>query len=191
MVKTHVCVSNSQDFGLIHGKWPNGLHVRRITRIQDKLLWESYSDSKKSLRTRLTDASKLASSQYLNGKKMCTPLLDPSVNEYLLFHGCPDQIVNLIVHQGGNPLFSNAGGMFGAGLYMAENSSKASTYVPCTFCKRNACVAQDNPFSNLCDCPNQENIEFRMVIFRALLGHVHMCTQVLNKKKVSSQIFIV
>lgn len=48
-------------------------------------------------------------------------------NERLLFHGSP--FINAIVHKGFDERHAYIGGMFGAGIYFAENSSKSNQYV--------------------------------------------------------------
>ncbi|XP_065828038.1 poly [ADP-ribose] polymerase tankyrase-1-like [Oscarella lobularis] len=48
-------------------------------------------------------------------------------NERVLFHGSP--FVNAIVQKGFDERHAYIGGMFGAGLYFAENSSKSNQYV--------------------------------------------------------------
>ncbi len=48
-------------------------------------------------------------------------------NERLLFHGSP--FVHAIVQKGFDERHAYIGGMFGAGIYFAENSSKSNQYV--------------------------------------------------------------
>ncbi|XP_059892389.1 poly [ADP-ribose] polymerase tankyrase-2-like isoform X2 [Gadus macrocephalus] len=48
-------------------------------------------------------------------------------NERMLFHGSP--FVNAIIHKGFDERHAYIGGMFGAGIYFAENSSKSNQYV--------------------------------------------------------------
>ncbi|XP_059179207.1 poly [ADP-ribose] polymerase tankyrase-1-like isoform X1 [Physella acuta] len=48
-------------------------------------------------------------------------------NERHLFHGSP--FINAIVHKGFDERHAYIGGMFGAGIYFAENSSKSNQYV--------------------------------------------------------------
>ncbi|KAB5555330.1 hypothetical protein PHYPO_G00032530 [Pangasianodon hypophthalmus] len=45
----------------------------------------------------------------------------------MLFHGSP--FVNAIIHKGFDERHAYIGGMFGAGIYFAENSSKSNQYV--------------------------------------------------------------
>lgn len=48
-------------------------------------------------------------------------------NERMLFHGSP--FINAIVQKGFDERHAYIGGMFGAGIYFAENSSKSNQYV--------------------------------------------------------------
>uniref|UniRef100_A0A8C3XSQ8 Poly [ADP-ribose] polymerase n=1 Tax=Chelydra serpentina TaxID=8475 RepID=A0A8C3XSQ8_CHESE len=48
-------------------------------------------------------------------------------NERMLFHGSP--FMNAIIHKGFDERHAYIGGMFGAGIYFAENSSKSNQYV--------------------------------------------------------------
>uniref|UniRef100_A0A671KRW8 Poly [ADP-ribose] polymerase n=1 Tax=Sinocyclocheilus anshuiensis TaxID=1608454 RepID=A0A671KRW8_9TELE len=48
-------------------------------------------------------------------------------NERMLFHGSP--FVNAIIHKGFDERHAYIGGMFGAGIYFAENPSKSNQYV--------------------------------------------------------------
>lgn len=48
-------------------------------------------------------------------------------NERMLFHGSP--FINAIVQKGFDERHAYIGGMFGAGIYFAEHSSKSNQYV--------------------------------------------------------------
>ncbi|CAL8318004.1 unnamed protein product [Lota lota] len=48
-------------------------------------------------------------------------------NQRMLFHGSP--FINAIIHKGFDERHAYIGGMFGAGIYFAENSSKSNQYV--------------------------------------------------------------
>eukprot|EP01048_Picozoa_sp_COSAG05_P013914 COSAG05_NODE_1528_length_4624_cov_22.777017_1_plen_95_part_00 len=49
--------------------------------------------------------------------------------------------------QGYDNRMASVGGMFGAGIYLAEDFSKSNQYIPCPMCKRNAIFTQ-----GACDC---------------------------------------
>lgn len=53
------------------------------------------------------------------------------VNERLLFHGSP--FIQAIVNRGFDERHAYIGGMFGAGIYFAENSSKSNQVIAVTF----------------------------------------------------------
>jgi Poly(ADP-ribose) polymerase catalytic domain len=53
--------------------------------------------------------------------------VDESVNEYYLFHGTTEAIVEAIEKQGFEDRLSSPG-LFGRGMYFAESSTKADQY---------------------------------------------------------------
>ncbi len=101
-----------------------------------------------------------------------TPLLDSQSNEYWLFHGCSHDALHHLLHTGYDPRVSNLKGMFGGGFYLAENSSKSNQYIPCPECNGNSIFTSDG-----CNCPGQENFVFSMVLYRAILGDVHVALE--------------
>ncbi|CAF0993713.1 unnamed protein product [Didymodactylos carnosus] len=116
-------------------------------------------------------------SKYLKVNKMLTPMIDASASEYWLFHGCSKQTVCKLTHEGYDPRVSNLDGMFGGGFYLAANSSKSNQYIMCPNCKRNSI------FTGIrCKCRNQEEMEFQILIYRALLGDLHIVVDYDPKK---------
>uniref|UniRef100_A0A668T9G4 Poly [ADP-ribose] polymerase n=1 Tax=Oreochromis aureus TaxID=47969 RepID=A0A668T9G4_OREAU len=77
----------------------------RIQKVCNKKLWERYSHRRKEVSEENHNHS----------------------NERMLFHGSP--FVNAIIHKGFDERHAYIGGMFGAGIYFAENSSKSNQYV--------------------------------------------------------------
>lgn len=65
--------------------------------------------------------------RYLHRLKEVAEENNGNGNERLLFHGSP--FINAIVHKGFDERHAYIGGMFGAGIYFAENSSKSNQYV--------------------------------------------------------------
>merc|ERR1712139_421665 len=61
--------------------------------------------------------------------KQCklTPL-DPRCNEFVFFHGARPAVADLIAENHFDISFASKDGMFGAGLYFAEASSKSDEY---------------------------------------------------------------
>ncbi|XP_033757082.1 poly [ADP-ribose] polymerase tankyrase-1-like [Pecten maximus] len=83
----------------------NRYNINKIQKISNKRLWGRYCHRRKEV------------SEENHGHD----------NERLLFHGSP--FINAIVHKGFDERHAYIGGMFGAGIYFAENSSKSNQYV--------------------------------------------------------------
>ncbi|XP_061565179.1 poly [ADP-ribose] polymerase tankyrase-2-like [Cololabis saira] len=83
----------------------NRYNLVKIQRVCNKKLWERYSHRQKEVSEENHNHS----------------------NERMLFHGSP--FVNAIIHKGFDERHAYIGGMFGAGIYFAENSSKSNQYV--------------------------------------------------------------
>uniref|UniRef100_A0A5K3ET97 Poly [ADP-ribose] polymerase n=2 Tax=Mesocestoides corti TaxID=53468 RepID=A0A5K3ET97_MESCO len=82
------------------------LHVLEITRIRNRRMWDRYMH-------RCTEIAEDCSGGHYN--------------ERFLFHGSP--FLHSIVTKGFDERHAYIGGMFGAGIYFAENSSKSNQYV--------------------------------------------------------------
>lgn len=65
--------------------------------------------------------------RYCHRRKEVAEENDQQCNERMLFHGSP--FINAIVQKGFDERHAYIGGMFGAGIYFAENSSKSNQYV--------------------------------------------------------------
>ena len=103
------------------------LEVARIVRVQNPALWLRYqnrrqkiSQSKKGLAP-LTKVATGASS-------------DPAANEFYLFHGLNHGFLDEITQFGFDPRHCSLDGMFGAGLYFADSSSKSNQYTHSGVC---------------------------------------------------------
>uniref|UniRef100_A0A8C2L3B2 Poly [ADP-ribose] polymerase n=1 Tax=Cyprinus carpio TaxID=7962 RepID=A0A8C2L3B2_CYPCA len=83
----------------------NRYSIVKIQKVCNKKLWERYTHRRKEV-----------SEENHN-----------HANERMLFHGSP--FVNAIIHKGFDERHAYIGGMFGAGIYFAENSSKSNQYV--------------------------------------------------------------
>lgn len=77
----------------------------QIQKVQNRRLWERYVHR----RQEISDE---------NGGQ---------ASERMLFHGSP--FINAIVQKGFDERHAYIGGMFGAGIYFAEHSSKSNQYV--------------------------------------------------------------
>ncbi|XP_056631369.1 poly [ADP-ribose] polymerase tankyrase isoform X2 [Diorhabda sublineata] len=80
-------------------------NIIRIQKVQNKKLWERYTHRRKEVAEE-------------NSNQPC---------ERMLFHGSP--FINAIVQKGFDERHAYIGGMFGAGIYFAEHSSKSNQYV--------------------------------------------------------------
>ncbi|XP_077992722.1 poly [ADP-ribose] polymerase tankyrase-2-like [Glandiceps talaboti] len=83
----------------------NEYNILKVQRVRNKRLWE----------------------RYLHRKKEIAVENHNHHNERMLFHGSP--FINAIVNKGFDERHAYIGGMFGAGIYFAENSSKSNQYV--------------------------------------------------------------
>jgi hypothetical protein len=64
---------------------------------------------------------------------------------------------------GFNERYAKLQGMFGAGVYFAENSSKSNQYVPCPDCEREACR---------CLVPSEKPL--CLMLCRVTMGETHL-----------------
>uniref|UniRef100_A0A8C1GGF7 Poly [ADP-ribose] polymerase n=1 Tax=Cyprinus carpio TaxID=7962 RepID=A0A8C1GGF7_CYPCA len=83
----------------------NRYNIVKIQKVCNKKLWERYTHRRKEVSEENHNHS----------------------NERMLFHGSP--FINAIIHKGFDERHAYIGGMFGAGIYFAENSSKSNQYV--------------------------------------------------------------
>ncbi|XP_043110250.1 LOW QUALITY PROTEIN: poly [ADP-ribose] polymerase tankyrase-2-like [Puntigrus tetrazona] len=83
----------------------NRYNIVKIQKVCNKKLWERYTHRRKEVSEENHNHS----------------------NERMLFHGSP--FVNAIIHKGFDERHAYIGGMFGAGIYFAVNSSKSNQYV--------------------------------------------------------------
>ena len=83
----------------------NRYNVIKIQKIRNVKLWEKYSHRRREVAEENHNQS----------------------NERMLFHGSP--FINAIVQKGFDERHAYIGGMFGAGIYFAEHSSKSNQYI--------------------------------------------------------------
>ncbi|CAF1308166.1 unnamed protein product [Adineta steineri] len=161
--------SHGNQFGTIYGKDPTEFIVTNIKRIHNDKLWHEYCFKKDSIMNKTNNRlMEYESSKYFEDRPLLTPLLDASANEYWLFHGCDRKILPILLHDGYDPRVSSITGMFGGGFYLAENSSKSNQYIACPSCEKN-CIFRGRG----CSCKNQNDLQYLMIVYRALLGDVH------------------
>lgn len=83
----------------------NNFTALQIQKVQNRKLWERYVHRRQEVAEENNNQS----------------------NERMLFHGSP--FINAIVQKGFDERHAYIGGMFGAGIYFAEHSSKSNQYV--------------------------------------------------------------
>ncbi len=84
--------------------------ILRIEKIKNRKLWSRYQHRKREIQDELEVAATSSAS-----------------NERLLFHGSP--YLQSIIEKGFDERHASVCGMFGAGIYFAENSSKSNQYI--------------------------------------------------------------
>jgi tankyrase len=98
-------VDESKNSHECHAQLVAPYDVLQIEKVKNKRLWSRYVNRQKEIK------------EENNGHE----------NERLLFHGSPQ--LGSIVEKGFDERHAYIGGMFGAGIYFAENSSKSDQYV--------------------------------------------------------------
>ena len=106
----------------------------KVWRIENHQLWRAYTFRREAI---------AAAARARGGARPVTPAiettlhsvpsgaqLDTSSNEHLLFHGTKAEAVDTLCNRGFDARVGSLGGLFGAGCYFAENSSKSDEYVP-------------------------------------------------------------
>eukprot|EP01124_Arcella_intermedia_P028278 TRINITY_DN5714_c0_g1_i1.p1 TRINITY_DN5714_c0_g1~~TRINITY_DN5714_c0_g1_i1.p1 ORF type:complete len:333 (-),score=86.74 TRINITY_DN5714_c0_g1_i1:1092-2090(-) len=166
-----------------------GFNVIKIVRIQSPTLWCEYLSHKADIRKK--DLSNRELQDLLHKKPLALgkdSLLDENANELYLFHATKNNFIRPIAEEG----FANRvvnefiqgepyNGMFGSGIYFAENSSQCNQYVDCPNCRKGALggVKADMKELDTCQC-TPEDVEkkggYVMILARVLLGDTHICT---------------
>ena len=134
------------------------LEVSRVVRVQNPMLWLRYFHRKEALVNSLP--SKVGSvGPVLTGTSM-----DPKANEFYLFHGLNENATPGITRFGFDPRYCSLKGMFGAGVYFADNSSKANQY-----CHGGSCTASGF-LTGRAQCKCKKTEEASMLLCRVALG---------------------
>eukprot|EP00026_Physarum_polycephalum_P004369 Phypoly_transcript_04387.p1 GENE.Phypoly_transcript_04387~~Phypoly_transcript_04387.p1 ORF type:complete len:576 (+),score=82.20 Phypoly_transcript_04387:125-1852(+) len=126
--------------GLSHA----GLQVVKVERIENEFLWKIYSAKKHFIQLSSNSVGEFWE-KHPSQQKSSTPLvtevvtltgklwekhsLDKGLNELYLFHGTKHNYVEAIKSTGFDERVSSSAGLFGTGIYFAENSSKSDEYV--------------------------------------------------------------
>lgn len=118
----------------------------QIQKVQNRKLWEKYAHRRHEVADENNNQS----------------------NERMLFHGSP--FINAIVQKGFDERHAYIGGMFGAGIYFAEHSSKSNQYVY-GICGGTGCPAHKDRSCYIChryDCLNFTLLNFFLVLNKLL-----------------------
>jgi len=138
----------------------SNLEVKRLVRIQNPMQWLRYRDRKQHILDQNSGKCSYVSKVLTATPK--SPLVDPLANEFFLLHGLNTANATGICKFGFDPRYCSLEGMYGAGLYFAENSSKSNQYS-----HSGACTASGfKPGS--CRCAQSD--EVCMLVCRVVLG---------------------
>ncbi|KAH3766054.1 hypothetical protein Pelo_2056 [Pelomyxa schiedti] len=144
-----------------------------IKRIQSWRLWKVYSAKTKEMMA--SWGKKLEALECSTTRPLSMPLIDTAANEFYLWHGPNIDFAKLILSTGtnfDNRLANADTGMFGAGLYFAQNFSKSNQYAPCPLCG-NGSIAKPP-----CDCEEPaaitEDNAYMMLLCRVAMGHFYI-----------------
>jgi len=110
--------------------------VKDVLRVMNDQVWREYTSVREGVRTKLSGSNPrlpggAATMNYVLGnKKSPLPLLDTQVNENWLFHGTTRAAAEGIAENDFrlDLTGSNAGTLYGKGIYLAENVSKSDEY---------------------------------------------------------------
>ncbi|KAF7997870.1 hypothetical protein HCN44_009268 [Aphidius gifuensis] len=99
-------------------------NIVRIQKVQNRKLWERYAHRRQEVAEEVSAAGPPSPSTV---PRTSSTVSTPQANERMLFHG--SSFINAIVQKGFDERHAYIGGMFGAGIYFAEHSSKSNQYV--------------------------------------------------------------
>ncbi len=103
------------------------LEMVRLMRIQNPLLWNHFA----------LKAAELHQDEHVPFvENALTECIDPGVNMFYLFHGSSYSLIDTIAKRGFDERLANLHGMFGSGIYFAENSSKSDLFSHTAACTR-------------------------------------------------------
>jgi hypothetical protein len=143
--------------GLTH----TGFEVAKVTRIENSMLWRKFVARRDEVTAGAPGAPTHHHGRTLvkTWKKWMKTDLEqhtPS-NEVFHFHGTSPEIVNIIASNGFEERVCSLRGLFGAGIYLAENSSKSDEY-----------------------CTPSDSGSYFMFLVRATLGTPHLALSPMN-----------
>jgi len=146
--------------------------ITKLERLQSPDLWGLYFLRRNEIGRINEEKPELIDGSTVN-------LIDRKTNEYYLFHGCNESILEKISNEGFDERVSNLSGMFGCGIYFAENSSKSDIYAHTKDC------AQVGAFYsgqiNKCTCQEDYESDRVMFVARVAMGSASMHCEATDK----------
>jgi len=130
-----------------------------IKRLQNPALWPHYF-----LKRQAVQDLNQGKPEKLTG--MSTKLLDPESNEFLFYHGCSASVVDKIQQGGFDERLSSLKGLFGSGIYLADNATKSLQYTHAATCAQVGAVYG----ASACTCRNKTGVVRSMFLVRGVLG---------------------
>lgn len=197
-INSTIRTGHAAAYGQVPGKGgaTRGMEVTRIEVVQQPALWRRYCCYKEKMRLQSKLIKSHEGTKYLDKHPMAMPTcdwLDKDVNEAYFWHGSgksADGKIDLVdaivsvghepsdensevmeVSDGASSRFAKTSSMFGSGVYLADISSKANLYVPCSVCYGGAY------FRHSCSCTKaavEKALPYRMLLCRAVLGRVYV-----------------
>eukprot|EP00760_Papus_ankaliazontas_P008348 PhM_4_TR1373/c0_g1_i1/m.103961/K10799/TNKS; tankyrase len=138
------------------------LQINSVRRVENSDLWGDY----------YTLRSKIAARTSGPVLGVVTKQSHAPSNEYYLFHGLNGALVNTVINEGFDERVSNLRGMFGCGVYFAENSSKSDQYSHTADCKQVGAVYKGGT-AVPCTCASSTASRY-MLLCRVTLGDPHV-----------------
>ena len=138
---------------------PPKVSVTRIIEIADGRKLDNYLQARYRMHSRAHACSPIHG---MTAVKCKLGYSWKDMNEYMLYHGTRYENLDLIAEHGLNPLPA-LGGMFGRGVYFAQNASKSDFYTTCKECATHKCKT----------CKHAEG-ERGILVSRVLLGTTHI-----------------
>jgi len=134
--------------------------VHKVERVENMMLWKNYMRQKEALQ----DQFKVHSPTVLNlpGNLLGSHdrIIDQSTNEFWLWHGTSAATAAILAKQGFDERVASLGGLYGAGSYFADASSKSHQY------------AQGNQQDQCC-----------MLYCRVIMGSAFMATKNMSQTR--------
>jgi hypothetical protein len=105
-------------------------HVHRVERVENMTLWQNYQRQKQAIREKLKrhPPLQLAGRSNLPLLTTCDRTIDQTLNEFWLWHGTTPKTADILALAGFDEKVAAMSGLYGAGSYFADASSKSQQY---------------------------------------------------------------